>query len=136
MNWLALLKPILGFISEPIKGYFKNRKELKLAEHTRNLAVINNQARLAQDKQSNNHAWEMASLQDKDKWLRYLSFFLFTSPVIVAVTSPETAAELFLRLEDIPDWLLQIWFYMIAGVWGLASMKDSVPQIIASFRKK
>ena len=135
MSWISILTPILGFLTEPVKGYFKNRKELKLAKHTRDLAVINNQARLAQDKQSNNHAWEMASLQDKDKFLRYLSFFLFTSPILIAVGSPETATELFERLKEIPSWLLQIWFYMIAGVWGIASIKDSVPQIIASFRK-
>lgn len=129
---------IMGFLSlliDPIKSFFTNRKELAMAKHTRDLAILQSQAKLAEDKQSFDHAWEMASLQDKDKGLRYLSFFMFTSPIIITVLAPVYGFELFERLELVPEWILQIWFYMIAGIWGLASLKDTVPQIIQGMRR-
>ena len=131
-----MLGKILSFISKPITQYLKNRGEVKKAKHTRDIAIIDNQARLASDKQNNNHSWEMASLQDKDKWLRWFSFFLFTTPIILVVVSPEHGELVFVRLKEVPDWMLTIWFSMISGVWGISALKDAVPQLIAGFRKK
>ena len=126
---------VLGFIAKPLTTFMTNRKELKVAKHTRDLAIINNQARLAISTEQNNHSWEMASLQDKDRYLRRFSFILFTSPIFIAIVSPEQWADIKIQLETIPSWMLQIWFYMIAGIWGISSLKDAVPQIISSFRK-
>ncbi|MEY8198686.1 MAG: hypothetical protein RPS47_05555, partial [Colwellia sp.] len=81
-NWIS-------FISAPVTQWLKNRGEVKAAKHTRKLAVINNQARLATDEQSNNHEWEMANLQDKDNALRWCSFWLFALPIVITVISPE-----------------------------------------------
>lgn len=126
---------ILGILIKPFKSFFEKKKDIALAKHERDMAILKSQARIAQDKQSFDHAWEMASLQDKDKGLRYLSFLMFTSPILIAVASPEYGIELFDRLELVPEWILQIWFYMIAGIWGIASLKDTVPQIIQSMRR-
>lgn len=134
MNTLWVTTLVNLFV-DPIKTFFSNRKDIKMAEHQRDMALLTSQAKLAEDKQSFNHAWEMASLKDKDKGLRYLSFFMFTSPILIAVISPAHGTELFSRLELVPEWILQIWFYMIAGIWGIASLKDTVPQIIKSLRR-
>ena len=130
-----MLGKILSFISKPVTQYLKNRGEIKKAEHTRDIAIIDNQSRLAADKQNNNHSWEMASLQDKDKWLRWFSFFLFTTPILLVVVSPEQGQLVFERLKEVPDWMLTIWFSMISGVWGISALKDAIPQLIHGFRK-
>ena len=127
---------VLGFISKPITTWIQGRNEINVAKHQRDLAVINNQARLATEKQEYNAAWEMASLQDKDKGLRWFSFILFTFPIVIMVVAPNYGLEVFARLESVPEWMMQIWFYMISGVWGIAILKDAVPQIVAGFRKK
>lgn len=126
---------LFGALLSPFKSFFEKKKDIALAKHERDMAILQSQARIAQDKLAFDHAWEMASLQDKDKGLRYLSFIMFTSPILVAVVSPLHGVELFDRLELVPDWILQIWFYMIAGIWGIASLKDTVPQIIQSMRR-
>jgi len=130
-----MFQSIISALSAPVTEWLKSRREVKEAKHRRDLAVINNQARLAADAQSHNHDWEMASLNDKDKALRWFSFLLFTTPVLIVVIDPEQGTAIFERLNLVPDWMLQIWFYMIAGVWGIASLKNAVPQIVAGFRK-
>ena len=133
---MSALTAVLGLLSSPLSTFLKKRGEIKIAEHTRNLAIINNQARLASDKATNNANWELASLQDKDKWLRRFSFVLFTSPVFLAVGAPEYWGVVKIQLDSIPEWMLTIWFYMIAGIWGISSLKEAVPAIISGMRKK
>ena len=128
---MSLIAPITGIITSLIN----RKKEKVLARHERDMAVINNQSRLAASKEEYNHSWEMASLQDKDKFLRNISFLLFTSPVVIAVIFPTYALEMFKNLEAIPEWLLHIWFYMISGVWGIATLKDSVSQIVGNIKR-
>lgn len=131
MWWQALIAPITGVISTVLE----RKKEKSKAKHERTMAVINNQARLAQSTLEANHSWEMASLQDKDKVLRNVSFFLFTFPLVITSIWPETGKVLFANLELVPEWLMHIYFYMIAGVWGISALKDNVSQIVSSLRK-
>ncbi len=133
MIWpVELIRGIVGIAG----SYFKRKSEKTTAKHKRDLAVINNQARLAMSEKEFNHQWEMANLQDKDDFLRNISFFLFTSPIIIVVIWPEYGTQMFERLNTVPEWLLQIWFYMIAGVWGIAALKNNVSEIISNMRKK
>lgn len=132
MSILSIISPVTSIITSLID----RKREKTKARHDRDLAVINNQARLASSKAEFNHSWEMASLKDKDVFLRNLSFILFTSPVLIAVLAPVYAAEMFTNLKQIPEWLLHIWFYMISGVWGIATLKDSVTEIVHNIRKK
>ena len=127
---------ILSFISSPITKWLENRGQVKEAEHTRNLAVINNQARLANDKESHNHEWEMASLKNKDNSLRWVSFWLFALPVIITVIAPEYGAMIFLNLELVPDWFVRVLVSMIGGIWGIVELKKAVPQIISAWKSK
>ena len=125
---------LFGFLSTPVNTWLKNRGEVKAAKHTRDLAVITNQARLASDKESHNHEWEMASLKDKDNALRWVSFWLFALPVVVTVIAPEYGAEIFKNLELVPDWFVRVLISMIGGIWGIIELKKAVPQIISSFK--
>jgi hypothetical protein len=126
-NWLS-------FISAPITQWIKNRGEEKAAKHTRKLAVINNQARLATDTQSNNHEWEMANLQDKDNALRWCSFWLFALPIVITVISPEWGAKIFTNLKIVPEWFVQTLIAMIGGIWGMTELKKAAPQFISAIQ--
>jgi hypothetical protein len=124
-----------AFISAPITKWLENRGEKVAAEHKRDLAIIGNQARLAQSEKDYNHDWEMANLQDKDKGLRYLSYIMFTAPILIAVVSPENGKQIFANLEAVPSWLVQTWVALNGGVWGIASLKNVVPQFVGAFKK-
>ena len=130
-----MIAEIFAFISSPFTKWIENRGQVKAAEHERDLAVINNQARLANDKESHNHEWEMASLRNKDNALRWVSFWLFALPVVITVISPEYGAVIFKNLELVPDWFVRVLISMIGGIWGIVELKKAVPQIVAAWKK-
>lgn len=123
-----------SWISAPITAVVNGFVEIKKAKHTRKLAVINNQARLASDKESNNHEWEMASLQDKDNGLRWFSFWLFALPIIITVLWPEWGAEIWTNLDIVPEWFVQTLIAMIGGIWGITELKKAAPQFLAAIK--
>lgn len=125
----------LGGIFAPITTAIDHYGQIKMAEKNRDLAVINNQARLAQSTTDNNHNWEMQSIRDKDKFLRVFSFSMFTAPILITVISPEHGAAIFKNLEGVPPWLVQTWVAINGAVWGIASLKNVVPQFIGEFRR-
>ena len=130
-----MIKEFFSFLSSPVTQWLKNKGEVKAAKHTRQIAVINNQARLATDEQSNNHEWEMANLQDKDNALRWCSFWLFALPILLTVICPEHGAVVFENLELVPQWWVKVFVSMIGGIWGIVELKKAAPQFIAAFRR-
>ena len=131
-----MIAEIFSFISAPLTKWISNRGQVKEAEHKRDLAVIENQARLASDKESHNHEWEMASLKNKDNGLRWVSFWLFALPVVITVIAPEYGALIFKNLELVPDWFKRVLIAMIGGIWGIVELKKAVPQIVSAWKSK
>ena len=125
----------LSGIFAPITTAIDYYGQIKKAEKDRDLAVINNQARLAQSTADNNHDWEMQSIRDKDKTLRFFSYSMFTAPILITVVSPEQGAVIFKNLENVPPWLVQTWVAINGAVWGIASLKNVVPQFVGQFRR-
>ena len=118
---------VLSFLADP----FKRWQELKAAKHAAKVAAQENRARLLSNEQSHNHEWEMAQLEDKDKGLRYLSFSMFVLPFIVAIFSPEHVRDYFeVSMSSIPEWWKQVFVAITGAVWGLASLKNTLPSII------
>lgn len=124
---------LLGGVLEPVvtgvKDYVMAKQDMKKAE-------IENKARLLRDTKSNNHEWEMANLQDKDKWLRRVSFAVFTAPLIWAGFDPNGVALYFqVALNAMPEWYVQIVLSMIGGIWGISVLKNSVPALVGGVVK-
>lgn len=121
----TLVKPLVG----GVVNYVQTGQEIKKAEKE-------NRARLLRDKQSNNHDWEMANLTDKDKWLRRISFSMFSAPFVWALFDP-LAVEMYftLALSAMPEWYIQLYAGMIGGVWGIAALKNTAPALVAGIVK-
>jgi hypothetical protein len=78
----------------------------------------------------------MASLEDKDRWLRRISFFVFVWPITpVAAIRPEWVERYYQALDAIPEWNLKIVMIMIGGIWGVAELKNSLPALIGNIKK-
>lgn len=123
---LELGRTLLGGIIE----YFKGRQEIKKA-------YVENKARLLRDETSNNHEWEMANLVDKDKWLRRISFALFSFPVVLAYYDPPRVAEYFnIALHAMPEWYIKAYLIMVGGIWGVSELKRLLPSMVGEIRKR
>jgi hypothetical protein len=116
-----------GIIKDAIAGF----QQILKAKQERDIAALNNRTRLLQDKESNNAAWEMAALQDSDRWLKRISFAIFSAPFICAIFDPQGVAEYFrIALAAIPDWYAKSYMGIVGSVWGIASLKDAIPAIV------
>ena len=128
----ALIAPVAILAGSWLKGRAAKSK----AKADLELAVIQNKTRLALSENEANHDWEMAQLQDKDKWLRWFSYSMFTAPILVMVVAPEHGKRIFENLEYVPSWLIEIWIALNGAVWGLSSLKGVVPSVLGSVRKR
>ena len=111
---------IADLIKIPIQGvvdHYKQKQEIKKA-------AAENRARLLRDETSNNHEWEMQQLEDKDKWLRRLSFGLLSFPVVMAWLDPERVDEYFkIGLSSMPEWYIGAYMGIIGAIWGISEYK-------------
>lgn len=128
-----LFSSVTSFITTWLTG----RQQKQKAKLEMQLAEMNNKARLLADKENNNHAWEMANLMDKDKWLRRISFAMFSSPFLVALISPEHVAIYFnTAIKSVPVWWQQTFMAITGGIWGLSSLKNIVPAVMDSIKNR
>ncbi|MBN7820533.1 hypothetical protein [Bowmanella yangjiangensis] len=126
---------MFGLIMDIVKEgvtYFKERQEQK---HQVKLSVLKNKQRLAESEQDYNHDWEMASLESRDRFLRIVSFSLFSVPLVVTVIWPDTGAQIFTNLEKAPDWYVQTFIAINGGVWGIVELKHAAPALVNGIRK-
>lgn len=121
---------VFGFLSSPVTQWLKNRGEVKAAEHKRDLAVIDNQARLAASEQEYNHQWEMESLKGNPKWLRIFCFFQIAIPLNISVFNPEAGAAIWANLDLVPPWYVQLYMIVIGSIWGIHEFKNAAPSVI------
>ena len=127
---IPIISGLIGLGSDHLEG----QRKLKQAE-------TDNKARLLGDEQSNNHDWEMANLQDKDKWMRRISFAMFTWPFIWIYFDPVGAQEYFILLDNhLPEWYKQTYMAITGGIWGISALKNAIPGVVSgvmtAFRKK
>jgi|TARA_R110002153_G_scaffold97193_1_gene231862 hypothetical protein len=120
---------IAGLLLGGVKDFFINRQKIGAAK-------AENTARLLSDKTSNNHEWEMATLMDKDKWMRRISFCMFTWPFIWVYFDPIGATEYFKILDlHLPEWYKQTYMGMTGGIWGISALKNAVPSLVGGIAK-
>lgn len=121
----GLAKPLISGVVD----YVSTGQEIRKAEKE-------NKARLMRDKASNNHEWEMASLADKDRWLRRISFAMFSAPFIWALFDPVGVETYFtIALSSVPEWWLELYGAMVGGVWGISALKNSMPALVGGVVK-
>jgi hypothetical protein len=130
IEWL--FKPAIKAVSKWNDGRVK-LKEKKIDIES---AVLENKARLLRDEQGNNHEWEMANLTDKDKWLRRISFGMFSAPFFWALFDPKGVEKYFkIALAAMPEWYIQLFAAMVGGVWGFSALKNSLPAVVGGIKK-
>ena len=135
---MNILKSILGVVASPFtggasllgvaadigKGFFDDYKEGRENKRKIAAAITENKIRLALNEQSNNHVWEMAQIEGKDKFLRRVSFFMLSAPFMVAIVAPEAVQDYFnVALAAMPEWYQYTYMSIIGAVWGISEFK-------------
>lgn len=131
-----MIQALISPVAKLAGSWLKNRAAKSKAKADLELAVIQNKTRLALSENEANHEWEMSQLQDKDKWMRWFSYSMFTAPILVMVVAPDYGKRIFENLEYVPSWLIEIWIALNGAVWGLSSLKGVVPSVLGSVRKR
>jgi hypothetical protein len=117
---IELVSNIVGRVGDSVK----QGREIAAAE-------AENKARLLRDRETNNAAWEMANLTDKDNGLRRVCFGIFIFPFFWSVFDPVGVTNYFqVVLNAMPQWYVQIVIAMVGGIWGISALKNVVPSII------
>ncbi len=132
---MAFLTKLVGFIASPVSGIagalvdvgksaFNGYMQGQVDKRKIAAAVADNKIRLAQSEQTHNQAWEMAQLEDKDRFLRRLSFILSSAPMIVAIVEPEAVQNYFnVVLASMPQWYINTYMVIIGAIWGVSEFK-------------
>jgi len=126
------LLPVLDFIAKPVTQYLKNYGEINKAKHDRDLAIIENQSRLAADRETYNHQWELESLKGNSHYLRIACFIQLALPLTITCVWPEKGQDIFRNLEAVPQWFVQLYMIVIGSVWGIHEFKSAAPQVIGA----
>ena len=120
---------LLTLLGGGVKDWFLNKQKIAAAE-------TENKVRLLSDKETNNHEWEMASLTDKDKWMRRVSFGMFTFPLFWIYFDPDASKAYFQILDTaLPAWYKQTYMGMTGGIWGISTLKNTVPGLVSGVVK-
>ena len=126
---------LIGSVVNLGSTWLTGRNERQKSKIEMDKAEAENIARLLRDKESNNSAWEIATLRDKDKLLRRTSFVMFAAPLVLAMFDPNAVKEYFnTAIHAMPDWWIQSFMGITGSIWGLSSLKNIVPSLLDSFR--
>ncbi|MCB1719382.1 MAG: hypothetical protein KDK05_29955 [Candidatus Competibacteraceae bacterium] len=127
---------LIKSITNLANTWITSKSEKSKAKQALELAEIDKKKEIILSLQKNTHEWELNSLQDKDKWLRRLSFLMFSSPFLIAIFAPEHVSHYFeVALQEVPVWWQKSYMAMTGGIWGIASLKNIIPEIIDVVKK-
>jgi len=119
---IELGKSIIGGFTEKSK-----------AKHQRKMAVINRQTHLAESAQSHNQSWELKQL-DNVGWKDDILFYAFLGVFVWAGVDPDGAKQFFENLQNLPEWFIKTWFYLLAGVLGVKKIGEYIPAAFTGIR--
>ncbi len=119
---IGAIAGLLGAVVDGVKDSVKRKQELKKV-------VMENRMRLARSDQEFNHEWEMKQLENAG-WKDDVLFFAWIGFFVWSGFRPEDAAGVIKAWEMLPDWFLQITFWIVAAVLGVKKIGDYLPGVI------
>lgn len=123
--------PIIGPLFKVVQTFFRWQTEKAVARHKRDMAAIESNTKALTEAQRSLSYWETAQLKDKDKLLRRFSFFLLTTPIIVAMFDPELVKYYFeTALSSMPEWYVKLYVGIVGAIWGIHAASSSILALV------
>jgi hypothetical protein len=123
---IAAVAGLLTTVVDGVADHFKGKQELKKA-------VMENRVRLARSDREFNHDWEMKQLENAG-WKDDVLFFAWIGFFIWSGVDPEGAGAVIRSWEALPDWFLQITFWIVAAVLGVKKIGDYLPGAVRGLK--
>nr|WP_321259755.1 hypothetical protein [uncultured Pseudodesulfovibrio sp.] len=117
---------LLSMVVDGVSGHLKRKEDLKKA-------VMENRMRLARSDREFNHEWEMKQLENAG-WKDDVLFFAWIGFFIWSGIDPEGAGEVIRSWENLPDWFLQVTFWIVAAVLGVKKIGDFLPGAVRGIK--
>ena len=128
-----MIGAIVGAIGSLAKGWFETKK----AQQETKKASAEQRTRLAQSKEDHNAEWQMAVIENSDRWVKRISFIMFTLPFLVAAISPESVRNYFtIAIQSMPPWYIKIYGSITGTIWGISALKPTIQGIVGAFKKE
>ena len=123
--------PYIPLLSDLIKGGFSflnRRSERKqVAETLRNQLIAS--------KDSHNHSWELAALQDEG-WelllIRLAAYLEVTVPVLITVLDPTLGTVVWQALTMVPSWVIGLKVTVFGWAFGSTPIKNAAAGLVGS----
>jgi hypothetical protein len=126
---IPIIGAVAGLLSSIVGGvtdHVKRKQELKKT-------VMENRMRLARSDQEFNHEWEMKQLENAG-WKDDVLFFAWIGFFVWSGVDPEGAGRVIESWENLPDWFLQVTFWIVAAVLGVKKIGDYLPGAVRGLR--
>ncbi|GAB7023771.1 hypothetical protein [Salidesulfovibrio brasiliensis] len=123
---VAALAGLFSTVVDGVTGHLRQRQELKKT-------VMENRMRLASSDREFNHEWEMRQLENTG-WKDDVLFFAWIGFFIWSGVFPEKAGEVIRAWELLPQWFLEITFWIVAAVLGVKKIGDYLPGMARGLR--
>lgn len=120
---VSIVKNVLGGVVD----HFEGKRKLKQA-------ITENKIRMAESEQAHNQDWEMKQL-DNSGWKDDILFYAWIGFFVFSGFYPEKADEIVKNWQILPDWFLQIFFWLVAAVLGVKKLGETLPGLIKGIRK-
>ncbi|MGE4554351.1 MAG: hypothetical protein AB7D57_14665 [Desulfovibrionaceae bacterium] len=126
MSVLSIVGDILTSLVGGVRDHIKGKQDIQKA-------VVENKIRLAKSESEYNHEWEMRQLTNagwKDDVLFYawLVFFVWSG------FDPDGASRVVQAWGVLPDWFLEVTFWIVAAVLGVKKLGDQLPGTVRAMR--
>jgi hypothetical protein len=123
---VGALAGLFSSIVDGVTDHIKRKQQLKQT-------VMENRMRLASSDQEYNHEWEMKQLENVG-WKDDVLFFAWIGFFIWSGMDPEGAAEVIAAWENLPDWFMQVTFWIVAAVLGVKKIGDYLPGAVRGIK--
>jgi hypothetical protein len=113
---------LVGSIITGVADHVKRKQELRAA-------VMENRMRLAKSEQEYNHEWELRQLEQSG-WKDDVLFYAWLGFFVWSGICPEAAERVFAAWQRLPEWFLEITFWIVAAVLGVKKIGDLLPAAV------
>lgn len=120
---------VVGLLTTVVNGVSDRIKDGQALKK----AVMENRVRLAQSDAEYNHEWEMKQLENAG-WKDDVLFFAWIGFFVWSGFCPDAAAQVLRSWENLPDWFLQITFWIVAAVLGVKKIGDYLPAAVRGIK--
>ena len=114
------------------KTYFSNKQEIKASEHKTRLILEESKQKAIAEKLKHEHILNIKRLGSTSRGFKYITFFLWYTPFVITIISPEHGDKIFNNLTSAPQWYIESCVTVFFTIWSIAVSRDTVQAMFSN----